>query len=136
MKNIKLFTPFNAPLPKGEVLDLDTVVTVPDQALTPRQIVDRALKGLPLDSIAHGIYFDDDETEEPDETLNPDFDLADATRVVEEISNSEVVRRKARDQRKKEIAQQSQTAPPSQGEKRRSEADEQRAEGTGEDVLD
>lgn len=136
MNKVKLFTMFNAPLSKGEVLDLDTVVTVPDQALTPRQIVDRALKGLPLDSVAHGVYFDEDDTEEPDETLNPDFDLADATRIVEEISENENVRKKARDQRKKEIAKQSQTATPSQGDKRRSEADEPGAEGKGEDGLD
>lgn len=61
-------------------------VTVPDQSLTVREIFERFTRGQGVQG-AKSVYYD--ETEEVDETLAPDFDLSDVTRISQEIADNQ-----------------------------------------------
>lgn len=61
----------------GEQLDYDTVLTIPDQSLSIRQIIDRFTLGEQVDGLRN-VYFDEGDDFETDDTLRPDFDLVDA----------------------------------------------------------
>ena len=90
-----------------EKLDTKTLVTVPDQSMTIREIMDRFVVGQEM-SIGKYIYYDGSENfDDIDETLDPAFDLADHTAISQEIASNKA-KRKAK----------------ANGDKRSSEADE------------
>lgn len=71
----------------GEVFSGKSL-TVPHQAMTVKEIMNRFAKGLPLNDLGKQIYYDDEETvknEIVDETLNPAFDLADYSAIMNDI---------------------------------------------------
>lgn len=74
---------------RTEVLDTVTVITVPDQSLTIREIVDRYVRNIPIDMISHDIYYDGDSEvlthDDVDITASPDFDLADYSAYLEAL---------------------------------------------------
>ncbi len=74
--------------------------TVPNQALTIQEILTRFTTSGSL-PIGKQVYYDDEDVNEPDPTLDPDFDLADATAIKEDIEQ----RKHAQDQEDKEKAE-------------------------------
>lgn len=85
-----------------EVLDTETVLTVPDQSLTIRQIVERFASGQTVDG-QRQVYHDGvEDFDFEDETLRPDFDLSDVTRIENEIKINEATRKKNLSRKTKE----------------------------------
>lgn len=76
----------------------DTVsLTVPNQSMTVREIVERFVRGQDIDSISHDVYYDGlEDYDRADPTLRPDFDLSDYSAISEEIE--ERIRAKAEQQ--------------------------------------
>ena len=68
----------------GENLDYETVVTVPDQALSVRELINNFTVGQPIDG-GKPVYYDEGEDFEDDPTMRPDFDLVDAEELAEDI---------------------------------------------------
>jgi len=99
-------------------------MTVPNQALSIRDIIQRFTLGNPV-SGGRSVYFDD--IEEVDETLRPDFDLSDVSRIKNEILNNQQLARE--EQLLNATKSQNAEASASRDDKRRNEVDEQRVEG-------
>lgn len=74
-----------------ERLDYVNSDTIPDQSMSMREILNRFVKGLPLDSVARQVYYDgEDDFDKDDPTLRPDFDLADASQIKRDIEQNVV----------------------------------------------
>lgn len=73
---------------RTEILDYETVNTVPDQSMTLREIVDRFSMGISVDA-EHPTYYQGtiDEVDESfiDPTKDPAFDLSDYTSISQSI---------------------------------------------------
>lgn len=81
-------------------------LTVPDQSLTVREIVTRFVNGQPVTG-SHSVYYDNvDDFDVIDPTLDPSFDLADATAIANQLAESSA-RRLAKAKAHKEGTQRS-----------------------------
>ena len=66
-------------------------VTVPDDALSVKQLLDRFTSGVELPPIQKSAYYEDNQDfDSYDVTKDPAFDLADATSALYELSNREI----------------------------------------------
>lgn len=94
---------------RGENLDYENSDTIPDQSMSMREILNRFVKGLPLDSVSRSTYYDgEDDFDSDDPTLRSDFDLADASEMKRNIENSlleEFTKRKAKAKAKAEATE-------------------------------
>lgn len=80
-------------------------LTVPDQSLTIRQIIERYQRGEEM-NIAHPCHYDDDETFETDPTaMGQNFDLADFTAMQKEINERSLQRERDAARKKQEDAE-------------------------------
>lgn len=66
-------------------------ITVPDEALSVKQLLDRFTSGVELPPIQKPAYYEDSQDfDSYDVTKDPAFDLADATSALHELSNREI----------------------------------------------
>jgi len=71
-------------------------LTIPDQSLTIRQILERFTRGQVLDVAHHdSIGYDDPDFDDVDPTLDPAFDIIDAYNLKNEIQERQKNRQKA-----------------------------------------
>lgn len=61
-------------------------MTVQDDAISVRQLLEMHVKGLPIPPGKNEVYYDDEDF--IDETLEPDFDLVDAQRIDAELKEN------------------------------------------------
>lgn len=80
-------------------------LTVPDQALTIRQIFDLFRAGKAI-SDQQPIYYSGGDFDDFDETKAPDFDLSDVSRIDMEIKTNRKMRENAKKQKEYEILEQ------------------------------
>lgn len=60
-------------------VDYSEVVTVPDQSISLKELLDRYTMGMDISEYSNPGYFDDDDEDYYDDTENGEFDLADAS---------------------------------------------------------
>lgn len=80
-------TPFTYKPVKGEEVKGKSL-TVPHQAMTVKEIMQRFASGLPLNDLGKQVHYDsqeDVEQERVDPTLDPNFDLSDYTAIMNDI---------------------------------------------------
>lgn len=101
-----------AKYPKGRptIKDFGESLTVPDQAMTIKEILRRSALG--QSTSVHSVYYDPEGTEEPDETLRPDFDLSDVSRIQDEIKENKARLDALKARKKSDDAKRHRTATP------------------------
>lgn len=71
----------------GEI-NKEPSLTVPNQSLSVRDILQRYTMGTMIPEMSRSVYYDGlEDFDQSDETLKPDFDLSDATRISQEVAN-------------------------------------------------
>jgi hypothetical protein len=75
-----------------ENLDYETDLTVPDQTLTIREILNRFTLGQPVEGGKSIDYDGTDDFDATDPTLDPDFDISDAERIIKDIKRNQAER--------------------------------------------
>jgi len=86
---------FDVDFPTGETFKGLVSLTVPDQSLTVREILVRFANHQPVDGDRSYYYDGYDSFDDADPTASPDFDLADATHLAQQVVQ-EADRRKAK----------------------------------------
>ena len=115
-------------------------LTIPDQSLTIREIIDRFSRGQDL-NVMHSVYYDGEEGEVDfdyiDPTLDPAYDLSDVTADLQRIEDNNLrlkdLTEKAIAQNKRSEAEPKGKAKP-KGAKLRNEVEEPSTEGEADDL--
>lgn len=104
-------TQFNNHKSKGEI-NSGEENTIPNQSLSVREILNRYIKGLPIDNIQRkGYYTGSDDFEDYDETLDPNFDLSDVTEGMLQIERNKQEREIQSKAAHDEITRKSEATP-------------------------
>lgn len=117
----------------GEDIDYKTSLTIPDQSMSIREIIQRFSSGGNIDRMAKPVYYDGlDDYDQADPTLRGDFDLSDATAISQEIADRLKEKEEAKieaERKRSEIEAEKLAA--SLNKKPDNEADKPQAKGKG-----
>lgn len=80
------YDPANHP---GET-NTEVDMCIPDESYTPKELLENFVKGIPMPANGMDFYSNTDDFDDVDETLAPDFDLADAHRLSQEIADRRI----------------------------------------------